>query len=306
MASLGEPWPDFNGGIHYRDLLRPPDASGATLIEFYSKKYKSSAPLNGWLQRIHNKQIMIDGCVVTDPNTILRGGEELVYHRLPWEEPDAPYLLEIIYEDDDVIALNKPSGLQVLPGGLFQQRTVLTQLQRHAGNMTTSGSQEPHPVPVHRLGRGTSVSQDRVKTAVFSVEIGTLLCAKTKTAKSRLAAFFADGTSLVGVSGRTDTQQKATRNITKLYRALASGVIIEDEVVVEQPIGLVKYPGVAKGLYVASPSGKPALSKVVVLERNLLSNATLVQVEIQSGRPHQIRIHLSFIGHPLLDFIFDC
>ncbi|KAK6137960.1 hypothetical protein DH2020_028297 [Rehmannia glutinosa] len=233
---------------------------GATLIDFYSRKYKSSAPLHG-------------------------GGEELVYHRLPWKEPDAPYLLEILYEDNDVIALNKPSGLQVLPGGLFQQRTVLTQLQRHADNLTASGYQEPHPVPVHRLGRGTS---------------GVLLCAKTKIAKSRLAAFFADGTSAVGVCRMNDTQQKATRNITKLYRALASGVIIEDEVFIDQPIGLVKYPGVAKGLYVASPSGKPALSKVVVLERNLLSNSTLVQVEIQSGRPHQIRIHLSFIGHPLV------
>ncbi|KAK6144784.1 hypothetical protein DH2020_021604 [Rehmannia glutinosa] len=285
MVSFGEPWPEFNDGIYYRDLLRPSDA-GATLIDFYSRKYKSSAPLHGWLQRIHNKQITIDGCVVTDPKIILRGGEELVYHRLPWKEPDAPYLLEILYEDNDVfvsgkilryekkpaiakkrqIALNKPSGLQVLPGGLFQQRTVLTQLQRHADNLTASGYQEPHPVPVHRLGRGTS----------------------------------ADGTSAVGVCRMNDTQQKATRNITKLYRALASGVIIEDEVFIDQPIGLVKYPGVAKGLYVASPSGKPALSKVVVLERNLLSNSTLVQVEIQSGRPHQIRIHLSFIGHPLV------
>lgn len=54
------------------------------------------------------------------------------------------------------IALNKPSGLQVLPGGLFQQRTVLTQLQRHACNLAESGGQESHPVPVHRLGRGTS------------------------------------------------------------------------------------------------------------------------------------------------------
>ncbi|KAI3470458.1 hypothetical protein Pfo_027121 [Paulownia fortunei] len=285
MVSFGEPWPEFNDGIYYRDLLRPSDA-GATLIEFYSRKYESSAPLHGWLQRIHNKQITIDGCVVIDPNTILsRGGQELVYHRLPWKEPDAPYLLEILYEDNDVIALNKPSGLQVLPGGLFQQRTVLTQLQRHAGNLTASGLQEPHPVPVHRLGRGTS---------------GVLLCAKTKLAKSRLAAFFADGTSVVGVHRKNDLQQKATRNITKLYRALASGVIIEDEVVIDQPIGLVKYPGVATGLYVASPSGKPALSKVVVLERNMLSNSTLVQVEIQSGRPHQIRIHLSFIGHPLI------
>ncbi|KAL3652048.1 hypothetical protein CASFOL_001729 [Castilleja foliolosa] len=284
MMSFGEPWPECNDGIHYRDLSRPSDA-GATLIEFYSRKYKSSAPLHGWLQRIHNKQITIDGCVVTDPNSVLRGGEELVYHRLPWNEPDAPYSLEILYEDDDVIALNKPSGLQVLPGGLFQQRTVLTQLQRHASNLTATAYREPHPVPVHRLGRGTS---------------GILLCAKTKIAKSRLAAFFAYGTSLVGVCRGNDTHQKVTRNITKVYRALASGVVVEDNVVIDQPIGLVKYPGVAKGLYVASPSGKPAFSKVVVLERNLLRNSTLVQVEIQSGRPHQIRIHLSFIGHPLI------
>ncbi|XP_057784588.1 RNA pseudouridine synthase 5 isoform X2 [Salvia miltiorrhiza] len=285
MVAFGEPWPEFNAGICYRDLIRRSD-SGATLIEFYSRRYKSSAPLHGWLQRIHNKQITIDGCVVTDPDAITREGAELVYHRLPWKEPDAPYLLEILYEDNDVIALNKPSGLQVLPGGLFQQRTVLTQLQRHAGNLEVSGCQEPHPVPAHRLGRGTS---------------GVLLCAKTKLAKCRLAAFFADGTSVVGVSRNNDPLQKTTRSITKLYRALASGVILEDEVVIDHPIGLVKYPGVAQGLYVASPSGKPALSKVTVLERNERSNSTLVQVEIKSGRPHQIRIHLSFIGHPLVD-----
>ncbi|KAL3810485.1 hypothetical protein ACJIZ3_000009 [Penstemon smallii] len=182
MPSFGEPWPECNDGIYYRDVLSPSD-EGSTLIEYYRRKYKHSAPLHGWLQRINNKQVTIDGCIVVNPNTILRGGAELVYHRLPWKEPDAPYLLEILYEDNDMIALNKPSGLQVLPGGLFQQRTVLTQLQRHAGSLTTSGSQEPHPVPVHRLGRGTS---------------GILLCAKTKLAKSCLAAFFADGTSVLG------------------------------------------------------------------------------------------------------------
>nr|GMD30207.1 RNA pseudouridine synthase 5 isoform X1 [Ipomoea batatas]GMD37034.1 RNA pseudouridine synthase 5 isoform X1 [Ipomoea batatas] len=90
------------------------------------------------------------------------------------------------------------------------------------------------------------------------------------------------------------------RKIIKIYRALVSGVINEDEIVIEQPIGMVRYPGVAKGLYVASPSGKPALSNVRVLERQVEKNCTLVEVEIQSGRPHQIRIHLSFIGHPLI------
>ncbi|KAF7148684.1 hypothetical protein RHSIM_Rhsim03G0124600 [Rhododendron simsii] len=90
------------------------------------------------------------------------------------------------------------------------------------------------------------------------------------------------------------------RKISKIYRALVSGILEEDEVVIRQPIGLVRYPGVANGLYVACPSGKPALSKVKVLERNAQRNCMLVEVEIQSGRPHQIRIHLSFIGHTLI------
>ncbi|XP_052199997.1 RNA pseudouridine synthase 5 isoform X2 [Diospyros lotus] len=285
--SLGEPWPDFNHGLVYRDTLKP-SQSGLTLIEFYSTKHANSAPFQGWLQRIRNGQIKVDGCVVTDPNMVLRAGSELVYHRLPWKEPDAPYLLEVLFEDDDLIALNKPSGLQVLPGGLFQQRTVLTQLQWQASKQTSSlGCQDPHPVPVHRLGRGTS---------------GILLCAKTKLAKTCLSMYFADGTSLVSNKSNTNMALSTMRKISKIYRALASGLLEDDEVVIEQPIGMVHYPGVAKGLYVASGSGKPALSKVKVLERNVRGNCTLVEVEIQSGRPHQIRIHLAFIGHSLTEF----
>lgn len=260
-STIGEPWPEFNDGLTYRDLLSPGDA-GLSLIEYYSKKHKNSAPFQGWLQRIHHKQIKIDAEVVTDPNTILRNGSVLEYHRLPWKEPDAPYLLEILHEDDYMIALNKPSGLQVLPGGLFQQRTVLTQLQWRA-RKETNPCEVPNPVPVHRLGRGTS---------------GILLCAKTKVAKSSLAAYFANGTSVVADKRYKNTEPKEMRKISKIYRALASGIINNDEVVIDQPIGMVKYPGVAKGLYVASPSGKPALSKVHILERNVQSNTTLVQV----------------------------
>ncbi|KAL1295273.1 RNA pseudouridine synthase 5 [Arachis ipaensis] len=279
---FGCPWPEFNDGLIYHDVVPPPD-DGLTLIQFYSSKYKSSAPLQGWLQRIKNKQITVDGSVVTDPDAVLRVGFKLVYHRLPWKEPDAPYILEILYEDDDMIALNKPSGLQVLPGGLFQQRTVLTQLKWEANKQSTvKAHQRLHSVPVHRLGRGTS---------------GLLLCAKTKRAKARLASYFADGTSQIG--GKRDTNKEHGK-IAKIYRALVSGIVDNDKVIINQPIGIVKYPGVATGLYVASESGKPALSIVNVLERGVQGNNTLVQVQIESGRPHQIRIHLSFIGHPLL------
>ncbi|KAB2620170.1 RNA pseudouridine synthase 5 [Pyrus ussuriensis x Pyrus communis] len=286
--TFGLPWPDLNDGLFYNDVVRASD-SELTLIEFYSSKYKNSAPLQGWLQRIRSGQITVDREVVRDPDTILRVGSKLTYHRLPWREPDAPYLLEVLYEDDDMIALNKPSGLQVLPQGLFQQRTVLTQLLwRATQKISHLSCQQPHPVPVHRLGRGTS---------------GILLCAKTKHAKTQLAAYFADGTSNIGdgsIHSNADVEPRTERKISKIYRALVTGIVCEDKVIVKQPIGMVRYPGVAKGLYVASPTGKPALSKVEVLEREIHKNQTLVQVEIQSGRPHQIRIHLSYIGHPLL------
>ncbi|KAI7738793.1 hypothetical protein M8C21_021090 [Ambrosia artemisiifolia] len=284
-TTFGEVWPELNDGLSYRDILRSHD-SGLSLIEFYSLRHHSSAPSLGWLQRIENGQITVNGIVVTDPNTVLRTSTELVYHRRPWKEPYAPYLLEVLFEDDHLIALNKPSGLQVLPGGLFQQRTVLTQLQwRMKHQESLLGDRELCPVPVHRLGRGTS---------------GILLCAKTKLAKTRLAALFADKTSAVSDNRRIDNEVNKVGKMSKIYRALACGIIKEDEVVIDQPIGTVKYPGVAKGLYVASPSGKPALSKVHVLKRDVQNNLTVVQVEIQSGRPHQIRIHLSFIGHPLI------
>ncbi|KAG7565390.1 Pseudouridine synthase catalytic domain superfamily [Arabidopsis suecica] len=283
---IGLPWPELNDGLTYKDVISSSESELTTVSDFYFTKYKSSAPLLGWIQRIQNGQIQIDGEVVKDPNTLLRSGSKLVYHRLPWKEPDTPYSLQVLYEDDDLIALNKPSGLQVLPGGLFQQRTVLTQLQWCFGkNDSYTGSREsPHPVPVHRLGRGTS---------------GILLCAKTKLAKTKLAAYFAEGTSLVG-SGNLDQECGKGRKLSKIYRALADGIVEEDEVLIKQPIGVVRYPGVAKGLYVASPEGKPAFSKVAVLERDKQKNCTLVKVEIQSGRPHQIRIHLAYMGHPLV------
>ncbi|KAJ3682818.1 hypothetical protein LUZ60_013045 [Juncus effusus] len=292
LYSFGRPWPELNDGLSYTDTVKC-DNSAPTLIEFYSSSYKNSAPLEGWIHRIKNGQITVDGEVIKDPNFILRNGSKVVYHRLPWKESSAPYILDILYEDSDMVVINKPSGLQVLSGGLFQQRTVLSQLKwknwRESNSNLNSDSNSnsnhkrssnSHPVPVHRLGRGTS---------------GLLLCAKTKAAKVRLASYFAEGTA-----NATIEIGESERQISKFYRALASGIIQDDEVIIKQPIGLVKYEGVAQGLYVASSTGKPAMSKVYILERNFQENQTLVQVEIHSGRPHQIRIHLAYIGHPLL------
>ncbi|PKA62671.1 RNA pseudouridine synthase 5 [Apostasia shenzhenica] len=221
-------------------------------------------------------------------------GSELVYLRLPWKEPSAPFKLEVLYEDEDMVAINKPSGLQVLPGGLFQQRTVLTQLQwkewtRGIHFSSSQAVQEPYPVPVHRLGRGTS---------------GILICAKSKLAKKVFASYFSEGTSVVGhkwcrlleVSSwldgsmldssvlpatclvemdlwdhlKTEPDPPKVRKLSKIYRALVTGILEHNEVIIEQPIGLMHYPGVATGLYVASSEGSvPSASLSFCLLSNI-------------------------------------
>ncbi|CAK9863716.1 unnamed protein product [Sphagnum jensenii] len=293
-AWFGIPWPEFNHGLIYTDTVKyAPSASPQSLLDFYSLRYKESASKQGWLQRIRNGQIHVDGNVIVTSDSILRNGACLEYVRHPWREPEVPFRLQILFEDDHLVAVNKPSGLQVLPGGLFQQRTVLTQLQWRSDSsdkQATHGIAALHekdlwkPSPVHRLGRGTS---------------GVLLCAKSPAAKSQIAADLAAGTSASSRS-RCEDDSEAERRITKTYRALASGIIPTDEVVVNQPIGKVRYAGVAGGLYMACAGGKLSRSRVTVLQRNLIDNQSLVEVQIFTGRPHQIRIHLAAIGHPLV------
>jgi 23S rRNA pseudouridine1911/1915/1917 synthase len=122
----------------------------------------------------------------------------------------------------------------------------------------------PEATPVHRLGRGTS---------------GIVLFARTGRARSALCAAL------------------RRNEVTKVYRALAGGVPSADSFSIETPIGPVPHPRLGT-IHAASPAGKRALSRVKVLERR--AGAFLVEVCIETGRPHQIRIHLAAAGHPLI------
>lgn len=122
----------------------------------------------------------------------------------------------------------------------------------------------PAAVPLHRLGRGTS---------------GLVLFALTPLARSRVSAAW------------------RTARVEKVYRALAAGVPGQDAFTVDAPIGPVPHPRLGH-VHASSPAGKPAVSHVRVLEAR--ADTSLLEVSIETGRAHQIRIHLAWAGHPLV------
>jgi 23S rRNA pseudouridine1911/1915/1917 synthase len=162
--------------------------------------------------------------------------------------------MEVLYEDQALLAVAKPSGLPTLPGGgLFMKNTLLALVRRLA----------PEAHPMHRLGRATS---------------GVVLFARTAAAASLVQQALREGLW------------------TKVYRALVDGHPARDEFSVDAPIGEVPH-ALLGSVHAASAHGKPSRSSVRVLQRR--PGCALAEVQIETGRPHQIRIHLAHAGHPL-------
>jgi 23S rRNA pseudouridine1911/1915/1917 synthase len=241
----------LNRGYEYRERLGE-EAAGERLLAYLVRRYRHSSA-SAWADRVASGRVLVDGRP-EGADFVLRRGQTLVWRRPPWNEPDAPDSFTILYEDADLLAVEKPAGLPTLPGGGFLQTTLLHRVRTHAGGAS----------PLHRLGRWTS---------------GPVLFALTREARADLA------------------RQWAAREVRKRYRALAAGAPARREFVVDHAIGPVPHPCLGT-VHASSPEGKPASSRVVVLERRPAS--FLCDVFIETGRPHQIRIHLAAAGHPLV------
>jgi 23S rRNA pseudouridine1911/1915/1917 synthase len=259
----------MNQGWCYREQVQA-KAAGITVVDYYSQYYRHSSP-EQWRERILAEQIQLNG-QPTQPEVILAAGQWLSYDRPPWQEPVVPLTFEILHEDADLWVISKPAGLPVLPGGGFLEHTLLWQLQqRYPPN-----NEQETPIPIHRLGRGTS---------------GVMVLARSDLARSCLSQ------QMRQQSQQATTGIRSASAFQKIYRALVGPGDLPEQFSCDYPIGKLSHPSLGY-IYAACEPGKPAHSHVRVLERR--TDATVVEVTITTGRPHQIRIHLAAAGFPLL------
>ncbi len=171
--------------------------------------------------------------------------------------------LDVVYEDADVIVVNKPRGLVVHPAPGHPDGTLVNALLHHCGDSLSGVGGELRPGIVHRLDRDTS---------------GLLIAAKNDMAHLALSAQLSD------------------RSLSRIYEAVVRGGFREDSGTVDAPIG--RHPADRKKMAVTDRNSRRAVTHWEVLAR--YSGWTHIRCILETGRTHQIRVHMAHIGHPLL------
>ena len=250
--------------MHTIRLMPLEEDTGTRLDSFLSRRVEG-------LTRSAAARLLAEGCVTCDgaaPGKSYRivGGEELCVTLPEAEEPEAvpqDIPLDVVYEDEDVIVVNKPVGMVVHPAPGHPDGTLVNALLHHCGDSLSGIGGEKRPGIVHRIDRDTS---------------GLIIAAKNDRAHLSLAAQLQD------------------HSLSRVYEAVAVGGLREDRGTVDAPIG--RHPVDRKRMAVDRQNGREAVTHWRVLAR--YPGFTHVECRLETGRTHQIRVHLASIGPPLL------
>ncbi len=229
----------------------------ATLIDSLSRSY---------IQRlIKDEAVRVNGSPVKGSYRVKQ--EDQLEFELPEavepdiEPEDIP--LDILYEDRDVIVVNKPKGMVVHPAAGHYSGTLVNALMYHCGKELSGINGCMRPGIVHRIDMDTT---------------GSVIACKNDVAHNCIA------------------EQLKEHSLTRRYVAICHGVLREDEGTIDRPIG--RHPMERKKMAVNERNGKRAVTHYKVLQR--FRDYTYIECRLETGRTHQIRVHMASIGHPLL------
>ena len=249
--------------MNHLSLTFPPESEPARIDLFLSREMGGES--RATVQRlIETGSVLVDGKPVR-PSLTLKGGEQIeidIPPPLPAEPQAEAIPLDVLYEDADLIVINKAAGMVVHPGAGNSSGTLVNALLAHCSDLAGIGG-ELRPGIVHRLDKGTS---------------GVLVAAKHDRAHLALS------------------EQFSVHTVKRIYQALIYGSPPEDTGKIEGIIG--RHPTERLRLSGKARHGKHAVTRWKVKER--YGRISLVELRLETGRTHQIRVHLTEAGFPLL------
>lgn len=239
--------------------------SGMRLDKFLTGIYPDQT--RSFLQKlVKSGEIKVNGKPVTKAGFVVEAGDQVsasipAPQAVEIEAENIP--LDILYEDADVLIVNKPKGMVVHPSAGHYSGTLVNAIMYHCADSLSGINGEIRPGIVHRIDMDTT---------------GALIICKNDATHVDIA------------------EQIKEHTVTRRYRGIVCGIVKEDEGTIEGAIG--RHPTQRKKMAINEKNGKPAITHYKVLQR--FAKYTYMEFRLETGRTHQIRVHMASIGHPLL------